>query len=76
MALQHLARTTTVDEVAACVREHGHVTTNELVPVELMNRTEAEPERQSASGQPLKMEISAASGRSVYSIVDSKCSDS
>jgi len=37
-----LARTATVDEVAACVREHGHVIIEKLVPVELMDRIEAE----------------------------------
>ena len=42
MALQHLARTATIDEVAACVREHGHVIIDELVSVELMDRIQAE----------------------------------
>jgi ectoine hydroxylase-related dioxygenase (phytanoyl-CoA dioxygenase family) len=42
MALQHLAKTATVDEVAACVREHGHVIIDELVSVELIDRIEAE----------------------------------
>ncbi len=42
MAIQHVARTATVGEVVACVREHGHVVIDELVPVEMMDRIEAE----------------------------------
>ena len=41
MALQYLAKTATADEVAARVREHGHVIIDKLVPVELMDRIEA-----------------------------------
>lgn len=42
MALQRLTRAATADEVAACVREHGYVVIDELVPVALMDRIEAE----------------------------------
>ena len=42
MTLQHLGRTATIDEIGTCVREHGHVIIDELVPVELMKRIEEE----------------------------------
>lgn len=42
MSVKHLARTATVDEIAACVREHGHVVIDELVSAEVMDRIEAE----------------------------------
>lgn len=42
MALQHVASTAPVDEVAACIREHGYVITNELAAVEVMDCIEAE----------------------------------
>lgn len=42
MSVQHLARTATVEQIAACVREHGHVVIDELVPVAVMDRIQAE----------------------------------
>ena len=42
MAVQHVARTATAGEIAACVREHGHVVIDELVTAEVMDRIELE----------------------------------
>ena len=42
MTIQRVASTATVAEVAACVREHGHVVIDELMPVEAMDRIDAE----------------------------------
>ena len=42
MALKYVERTATADEIATCVREHGCVIIDELVPVELMDRIETE----------------------------------
>ncbi len=42
MSVKHLAKTATASEVAACVREHGHVVIDELVPIEVMDRIDAE----------------------------------
>ncbi|NLO54194.1 MAG: hypothetical protein GX105_07125 [Gammaproteobacteria bacterium] len=42
MTVKHLTKAATVYEIAACVREYGYVVIDELVPVELMDRIEAE----------------------------------
>lgn len=42
MAIQHVSRTATVAEVVACVREHGHVVIDELVPSKTMDRIQTE----------------------------------
>ena len=42
MAVQHMAGTAPVAEIAACVREHGHVVIDELVPPAVMDRIETE----------------------------------
>jgi ectoine hydroxylase-related dioxygenase (phytanoyl-CoA dioxygenase family) len=44
MAVQHLPRTTSVEEASACIAEHGYVVIDELVPPETMDRLEAEVE--------------------------------
>lgn len=42
MAVQHVANTATAQEIATCVREHGHVVIDKLVPSETMDRIETE----------------------------------
>lgn len=42
MTIQHVTRAATVADVATCVREHGHVVIDELVPAEVMDRIETE----------------------------------
>ena len=40
VTLQHLPNTATVEEATACVREHGYVVVDELVPTATMDRLE------------------------------------